>query len=250
MFAAGVALLTLLAAAYWFRNPPGSGDFSRMTVRPLASQPGLEDNPSISPDGLWISCLYRVQASDRPKLQVHSLQGGPPLEIETADWWCRGRRHGRPIPVSWLLQALEGSRVHAIYRVSRTGGVPRRIAECKSQKQEPCELDWSPDGTTLAVADRRPDNSELYLVDLANGGRRELITPVKESVTRPRFSPDGKWSPIQRQVSLTSDDFYVVAAAGGKPRRVTRNPWLQKGFAWSKDGKRLVAISSRLSQQA
>ena len=93
-FAAAIALVTLLAAAYWFRNPPGSGDFSRMTVRPLASQPGLEDNPSISPDGLWISCLYRVQAADRPKLQVHSLQGGPPVEIETGGLVVQG-------PAAW-----------------------------------------------------------------------------------------------------------------------------------------------------
>ena len=33
-FAAAIALVTLLAASYWFRNPPGTGDFSRMTVRP------------------------------------------------------------------------------------------------------------------------------------------------------------------------------------------------------------------------
>ena len=133
--------------------------------------------------------------------------------------------------------------------MSRTGGVPSRIAACKSRTNSPCELDWSPDGTTLAVADRWQDNSELYLVDLANGGRRELITPVKESVTRPRFSPDGKWIAYSKQVSLTSDDLYVVAAAGGQPRRVTRNPWFQKGFVWSKDGKRLVAIMARLSHK-
>jgi Tol biopolymer transport system component len=87
------------------------------------------------------------------------------------------------------------------------------------------------------------------VLDLANGKHRELITPVKESITRPRFSPDGRWIAYSRQVSLTSDDLYVVAAAGGQPQRVTRNPWYQKGFAWSQDGKCLVAISSRLSHK-
>jgi Tol biopolymer transport system component len=101
----------------------------------------------------------------------------------------------------------------------------------------------------LAVADRWPDNSELYLFGLASGGRRNLIAPDKEYVTRPRFSPDGKLVAYSRQASLSSEDLYVVAAAGGQPRRVTRNPWFQKGFAWSKDGKRLVAISSRLSHR-
>jgi hypothetical protein len=47
---------------------------------------------------------------------------------------------------------------------------------------------------------------------------------------------------------LTSDDLYVVATTGQQqPRRVTRQPWWQTGFAWSKDGRRLVAISSRNS---
>ena len=132
-FAAAIALVTLLAAAYWFRNPPGSGDFSRMTVRPLASQPGLEDNPSISPDGLWISCLYRVQAADRPKLQVHSLQGGPPVEIETGGLVVQGPAAWSPDSTELAFAVLEGSQDHAIYRVSRTGGVPSRIAGCKSR---------------------------------------------------------------------------------------------------------------------
>jgi Tol biopolymer transport system component len=248
-FAATVALVTLLAAAYWFRNPRGSADFSRMAVRPLASQTGLEDKPSISPDGLWVSCLYRVQAADRPKLQVHSLQGGPPIEIETGGLVVQGPAAWSPDSTELAFAVLEGSQDHAIHRVSRAGGVPRRIAGCRQRSDSGCELDWSPDGTTLAVADRWPDNSELYLLDLVNGGRRNLTTPDKEYVTRPRFSPDGKWIAYSRQASMTSDDLYVVAVSGGRPRRVTRNPWFQKGFAWSKDGKRLLAISSRLSHK-
>ncbi len=100
----------------------------------------------------------------------------------------------------------------------------------------------------LAVADRWQDNSELYLVDLAKGGQRELLTPVKESVTRPRFSPDGKWIAYLKRVSLMSDDLYVVAVAGGPPRRITRTPSVPRGFVWSTDGKRLMAIMARLRQ--
>ena len=246
--AAALAIVPVLAAAYWFRNPAGSDDFARMTVRPMASQPGLEDNPSISPDGRWISCLYRVQAADRPKLQVHSLEGGAPLEIETGDLVVQGPAAWSPDSRELAFEALESPHVHTIYRVSRSGGVARRVAGCKSQSNTPCEVDWSPEGTALAIADRM-DNSELYLVDLMKGERRELITPVPEVVTRPRFSPDGKWIAYSKAVSLQSDDLYVVPAAGGQPRRVTRTPWYQKGFSWSKDGKRLVAISSRLSHK-
>jgi Tol biopolymer transport system component/serine/threonine protein kinase len=246
---AAIALVALLAAAYWFRNPPRSGDFSRMTVRPLASQPGLEDNPSISPDGLWVSCLYRVHAADRPKLQVHSLQGVPPVEIETGGLVVQGAAAWSPDSTELAFAAVEGPRDHAIYRVRRAGGVPTRIAVCKSRTNEPCEVDWSPDGTTLAVTDRRQDNSELYLVNLANGGRRELVTPLKESVIRPRFSPDGKWIAYLKRASLMSDDLYVVAVAGGPPRHITRTPSVPRGFVWSADGKRLLAIVARPRQK-
>ena len=43
-------------------------NLSHLTIRPLASQPGLEDNPSISPDGLWVSCLYRARAVRSPEV--------------------------------------------------------------------------------------------------------------------------------------------------------------------------------------
>ncbi len=249
VFAAAVALVTILAAVFRFRNPPGSDDFSRMTVRPVASQPGLEDNPSISPDGRWISCLYRVQSADAPKLQVHSLEGRPPLEIDTGGLVVQGPAAWSPDSSELAFEALQGPHDHAIYRVSRNGGVSRRVVGCKSQTNTPCEVDWSPKGNLLALADRFEDSSVLYLVDLNKGGQQELITPATEYVGRPRFSPDGKWIAYSKFISLQTDDLYVVSVTGGQPRRVTRNPWYEKGFTWSKDGKRLVAISSRLSRK-
>jgi hypothetical protein len=235
-----VVLVWLLA----YRHPRGRIDFSRMNVRPLASQPGLEDNPSISPDGLWISCLYRARAFDRPQLQVHSMNGGPPVVIETGGLVVQGPAAWSPDSSELVFAALEGSREHSIYRVRRTGGAPRRIAGCRLRTGSGCEVDWSPDGTTLAITDPLVDLSELYLVDLANGRRRDLITHEKRYLSRPRFSPDGKWIAYIRKASMTSDDLCVVGAASGEPRRITQSPWFLKGFAWSTDGDSLVAVSS------
>jgi serine/threonine protein kinase/Tol biopolymer transport system component len=250
MAALSVSLALAAILIVWlFRHPRGQIDFSRMTTRPLASQPGLEDNPSISSDGLWISCLYRARAIDRPQLQVHSTQGGPPVVIETGGLVVEGPAAWSPDSSELAFAMREGSREHSIYRVRRTGGVPTRIAGCRSRTDASCELDWSPSGTTLAIADRRPGNSELYLLDLANGRRRDLITSAKRYIKMPRFSPDGKSIGYLNQVLITTDDLYVVSAAGGEPRRISRSPWLQKGFAWCADGKSLVAISSRLNHK-
>ena len=62
--AVAVLLLVAVASIVWWTTYQEARlriDISHLTVRPLASQPGLEDNPSISPDGLWISCLYRAR---------------------------------------------------------------------------------------------------------------------------------------------------------------------------------------------
>jgi Tol biopolymer transport system component len=250
--AALAAALTLTVVVVWLWAYPGTLrysrgqiDFSRMTIRPLASQGGLESDPSMSPDGLWISCLYRARAVDRAQLQVHSMQGGPPVVIETGRLVVQGPATWSPDSSELAFAALKGSLEHSIYRVRRTGGAPRLIAGCRPRADAGCEVDWSPDGTTLAVTDRFPGNSELYLLDLASGWRRYLIMRDKLYLTTPRFSPDGKWIAYLKQPSMSSNDVYVVSAVGGQPRRITRNPWDLKGFTWTADGKSLLAISSR-----
>ena len=135
-------------------------------------------------------------------MQVHSLEGRPPLEIDTGGLVVQGPAAWSPDSSELAFEALEGLHDHAIYRVSRNGGVPRKIAGCKSQADTPCELDWSPKGTTLAVADRCEDRSVLFLVDLKTGGQQELITPAREYVGRPRFSPDGKWIAYSKFISM------------------------------------------------
>jgi Tol biopolymer transport system component len=248
------ASLTLAAVllVWLFRHPHSQFDFSHMSVRPLASQTGLEDNPSISPDGLWISCLYRARTIDRPQLQVHSIKEGPPIVIETGELVVQGPAAWSPDSSELAFAASKGPREHSIYKVRRTGGVPKRIAGCRSRTDGSCELDWSPDGTTLAVTDQSLGSSELYLLDLASGRHRALVSPGSQSLTKPRFSPDGKRIAYLRQGSqnsMTRDDLYIVLAAGGEPRRITRSPWFLKGFAWSTDRKSLIAFSSRLSDK-
>ena len=250
---AAVALGAVLTALYWPREPRGRIDFSRARVHPLASQPGLEDSPSVSPDGLWVSCLYRAVASDRPQLQVHSTHGAPPVVIDTPELSVEGAAAWSPDSSELVFSAREGAREHSVYRVSRTGGVPRKVAGCRPRDDYGCELDWSPDGRTLAITDRWPGNSELYLLDLIDGRRRDLISPDKAYVLRPRFSPDGKLVAYSRQESMTFDVLYVVSAEGGQPRQVTRTPWTQagfaRGFAWSPDGRSVLALSAYQSQK-
>ena len=220
-----------------------------MNVRPLASQPGLEDNPSISPDGLWVACLYRPRIGDHPLLQVHSIKGGPPVVIDTGQLRVTGPAAWSPDSTELAFDAIQGSQ--DIYRVSRTGGVPRRVAACTSNLDASCELDWAPDGKTLAVTRPAvaPERSELYLIDLASGRQRDLIPPDEDHLSYPRFSPDGKWIAYAKPASMTTSSLYIVPTAAEQPRQITRASWSLKGLAWSTDGKSLVALASRLDNK-
>jgi len=244
-----VLIIVSVGAAVWIRLDQPLPEFSRMTVRPIASQPGLEDSPSISPDGLWISCLYRARAADRPILQVHSTQGPAPVVIETRGLVPQWPAAWSPDSEELVFSARQGSDEHAIYRVSRIGGVPRRIVNCVRGYDNGCEVDWAPDGRTLAITDRVSDGLELYLVDLTSGQRKTRIPSDSEHLSRPRFSPDGKWVAYARPSSMTTDELYVVPVSGGKPRRIAESNVNRRSYTWSVDGKSLLSVGSRLNSQ-
>lgn len=244
---AALALLSVYrpAISNWLLDSSARVNLSRMTVRPLASQPGFEDKPSLSPDGLWISCLYRAQPTDVPQLQIHSTRDARPVVIEIGRLVPQGPAAWSPDSTELAFSAKEGPNKYAIYRVARTGGPVKRIHGCRSRTDSGCELDWSPDGKTLAVADRFPGNSELYVLDLMTGYRRDLIALDNLYVTTPRFSPDSKWVAYLKQPSMTAFELIIVPAGGGVQRRITENPPQQRGFVWSPDGSGLLAFSFR-----
>jgi Tol biopolymer transport system component len=239
------AVMAVAAALLMLPRPPrGRLDLSRMNVHPMASQAGLDTAPSISPDGLWISSLYRTRPSDRPQFQVHATQGSTPVVIDTGGLTLAD-------PAAWSPDSRElvfvgaSSGKRSIYRTSRTGGPISAVAECNNSVRS-CGIDWSPDGRSLAVSDVLPGQSSagLFLVDIPSGRRHALIPPGGASVSKPRFSPDGRWIAFSRPASFTYDEICLIPAIGGAVRCVTRGLWWLAGFAWNSDGRSLIAISA------
>jgi Tol biopolymer transport system component len=248
LLVAGAIFILLLVLALTLARPhldSGSATFSRMTVRPLASQPGIEDDPSVSPNGEWISCLYRPSTADPPQLQVHPLAGGPPTVIDTSGLIPDGRAAWSPDNAELAFAAQNAIGNRAIYRVSRKGGRAQKVTDCRRRNDFSCELDWSPDGKVLVVADRVGAFSEVYKFDLGNHRRRELVSGERKYLESPRYSPDGLWVAYTREVSWDNIELYVIAAHGGVARSISNRAWIHQGFSWSADGRSLVAISSR-----
>ncbi len=59
------------------------------------------------------------------------------------------------------------------------------------------------------------------------------------------WSPDGKWIVYARMDGSFASELYIVPAAGGAPRNVTRYATFNAGVTWSNNGKKLAFISDR-----
>jgi dipeptidyl aminopeptidase/acylaminoacyl peptidase len=69
-------------------------------------------------------------------------------------------------------------------------------------------------------------------------------------VADPQVSPDGKWVAFQAQENdlasgARNTDIWLVATAGGEPRRLTTHPKADTHPRWSPDGKQVAFLSTR-----
>lgn len=118
-------------------------------------------------------------------------------------------------------------------------------------------FDWSPDGRTFAFAhqaDPRLDEgaraSDISTVpaDGEGGTVRPLVT-LGGTDGGPRYSPDGQWiafnSSGETAERVGLGDVYVVAAAGGEPRRLSDSHDRSGGLqGWSRDGSSVLLVES------
>jgi Tol biopolymer transport system component len=104
---------------------------------------------------------------------------------------------------------------------------------------------WSPDGQWLAyVANMNPSgpaDNDAFGFDLVKwqvGGRGEptvLLKSIPPFVTRPQWSPDGRWIVCETLEGLT-----IVGADGTEARPISDPGWFT--YAWDRDGRRVFGL--------
>lgn len=99
--------------------------------------------------------------------------------------------------------------------------------------EEAAEGVWSPDGRTIAFTRRgrthpADNRTDLWLLDVASGQARSLVTSPFLEESRPGWSPDGRSVVFDRDGTI-----WVVPAAGGPADNLGEGFWP----AWRPDGR-------------
>jgi hypothetical protein len=81
------------------------------------------------------------------------------------------------------------------------------------------------------VRDDRPGAHEIAAVDM-DGGRMSVLTKMGSDSLLPAYSPGGGRS-RSRRTCKANPDLWIVSSGGGRARRVSKQPGLNTGAAWS-----------------
>jgi dipeptidyl aminopeptidase/acylaminoacyl peptidase len=113
--------------------------------------------------------------------------------------------------------------------------------------QDVSDLHMAPDGAAVAYLvtsyDQQSDESRsaLWLVDWA--AKESIQLTRGESVSEPRFSPDGRYlSFLSARPSGDKSQLWVLDRRGGEPRQLTHVTGELTSYEWSPDAQRVVLV--------
>lgn len=254
----------------WLVNADGSG------ARQFTRGDRSATSPAFSPDGRWLA--FSSSRSGKSQVWAIPLDGGEARQITDAGndagsfaWSPDGRR------IAYLMTDPETEEEKARKREKRdpifvdqdfkyahlyavpfdpAGEKPDEAVRITEGEFHVTAWEWSPDGASIAFAhqaDPRLDEgaraSDISVV-AADGGKavRPLVT-LGGTDGSPTWSPDGRWvafvssGDTPERVGL--GDVYVVAAAGGEPRKLADSHDRSGGIVgWLRDGSAVLLNES------
>ena len=214
----------------------------------LTSEPGLEVQPVISPDGRHVA--YATGHSLQMRIAVRPASGGRAVRLTTDaaanEWLPRWSPDGARV----LFLAHGG-----VFSAPAHGGAPRQEVASRPGTIV-TSATWSPDGREIAYV-----RGDSLLARAVGSGSVRLIATGAD-LHSCRWAPDGA-----RLACVSGNSFHVtvgtifglgpmfgnrgpsaivvVPAAGGRAVSVTDSGSLHQSPVWSRDGRTLFYVSNR-----
>jgi dipeptidyl aminopeptidase/acylaminoacyl peptidase len=154
-------------------------------------------------------------------------------------------RHRRPLPIPAALAVLA---VLSLLLAPPPAHAGRALEPSDWYRfKAVSDLAMAPDGGAVAYIvtsyDRASDESRGALWLATWDGKVSLQLTRGESVSTPRFSPDGRYiSFLSARPGGSSTQLWLLDRRGGEPRQITHVSGDITGYAWSPDGTRVVLV--------
>jgi Tol biopolymer transport system component len=226
------AVAAVVAAALVWRARPGSVDAPAQLL-PLASYPGVEGPPALSPDGNLVAFAWSGDADGGPTDIYVKAVGSEALRRLTTT----------PASESGPAWSSDGHSIAfvreggGVFTMSQLGGVERRVSASGTL------VGWAGDSKSVLIRDRARDTSPfgIHRVFLDTLERVQLTqAPLGDGDWRFEVSPDGTSLAFIRYEKRGIADVYVVPMAGGEPRRLSNWNAVLMGLSWTPDGEEIV----------
>ncbi|HXW08141.1 MAG TPA: protein kinase [Vicinamibacterales bacterium] len=207
----------------------------------LTGQSGVEEFPSLSPDGRWL--VYASDAAGNVDIYLQSVGGHTPINLtqdSTADD---------------LQPAFSSDGERIVFRSERDGGGIFVMGRTGESVRRLTDVGFnpvlSPKGDEVAFATEnvvtrpgaRGRRSELWIVNVDSGARRQLAI---DDAVQPSWSPHGiRIACWAARGPDRQRDILTLPAGGGEAVLVTDDAAVDWNPVWSPDGRHLYFASER-----
>jgi Tol biopolymer transport system component len=200
---------------------------------PLASYPGVEGPPAMSPDGNLVAFAWSGHADAGPtdifvkaveSEALRQLTNTP--EAESSPAWS---------PDGHSIAFVRDGQ--GVFTMSQLGGAERQVSASGTH------VGWGADSKSVVIRDRDAKTGPfgIHQIFLDSLKRVQLTqAPVGDGDFRFEVSPDGSTLAFIRYEKPGIADVYVVPLHGGEPRRLSNWSATIEGLSWTPDGREIV----------